>query len=138
MGVAQDVTQTIMHDQALNDAARDLRLLVSTANVPIFGCDVDLRVNIWNKRTADLTGYSRSEAMGKPVSRFFDDSIKNAFVQVQKGNDISNFETQFVCRNHNVRHLLINFSCRTDEGGAVVTGGLAVSQDITENALRDR
>lgn len=128
-----------MDDEALAAAARDLRLLVNSANAPIFGIDVKGNINIWNKKTAELTGYSREEALGKPIVNFFIDNngINDLFVETLKGAEVANYQGQFTSRNGNVRHLLINFTCRRDENG-IITGGLAVSQDVTQNALRDR
>jgi PAS domain-containing protein len=41
--------------------ARELRQLVDTANAPIFGIDKLGRVNEWNNKTAEITGFSRDE-----------------------------------------------------------------------------
>ena len=47
--------------------ARELRQLVDTANAPIFGIDVNGNVNEWNNKTAEITGFSGEEALGKPL-----------------------------------------------------------------------
>ncbi len=137
VGVAQDVTETILNDRALAAAASDLRLLINTANAPIFGIDTLGNVNIWNEKTVELTGYLREEAVGKPLNIFFEEEdITSTFEKTLKGENFDNYQVQFTSRNGNRRHLLINFSCRRDENSAI-TGALAVSQDVTENALRD-
>ena len=70
MGLAQDVTETILKDRALAEAASDLRLLINTANAPIFGIDTFGNVNIWNEKTVELTGYLREEAVGTLCETF--------------------------------------------------------------------
>ena len=47
MIVAQDVTEAAKHDRAVAVMANELRQLVDTANAPIFGIDVDGKVNEW-------------------------------------------------------------------------------------------
>lgn len=135
--LGQDITETVLNDAA-PAASRDLQLLVSSANAPIFGVDINGLVNIWNRKTAELTGYRREEAIGKPLVKFFGrDRINHLFAQTLKGEEVGNYQGQFTTRSGDVIHLLINFTCRRDENG-VITGGLAVSQDVTQNALRDK
>jgi PAS domain-containing protein len=63
VGVAQDVTEAAKHDRAVASMARELRQLVDTANAPIFGIDVHGNVNEWNDKTAEITGFSKEEAL---------------------------------------------------------------------------
>jgi len=51
--------------------ARKLRQLVDTANAPIFGIDVLGRVNEWNDKTAEITGYSVEKTMSNPLVETF-------------------------------------------------------------------
>ena len=136
VGVAQDVTETTLHDHALAAAARDLRLLVNKANALIFGIDNKGNVNIWNDKTVRLTGYSKEEALGKPVVDFLRSDVQTVFNEVLKGEEVANHKSRYTSRSGHVSILLINFSCRRDDNGAII-GGLAVSQDVTENALHD-
>jgi PAS domain S-box-containing protein len=80
--------------------ANELRQLVDTANAPIFGIDLNGLVNEWNFKTAEITGYSKDEAIGKPlVSTFI---VKKLRLSVQrvldnalKGEETSNYELEF-------------------------------------------
>ena len=45
--MAQDVTEAAQRDRAVAAMANELRQLVDTANAPIFGIDVDGKVNEW-------------------------------------------------------------------------------------------
>jgi PAS domain S-box-containing protein len=80
--------------------ANELRQLVDTANAPIFGIDLNGLVNEWNFKTAEITGFSKDEAIGKPlVSTFI---VKKLRLSVQlvldnalKGEETSNYELEF-------------------------------------------
>ena len=47
--------------------AHELRQLINTANAPIFGIDIHGNVNEWNNMTAEITGFSNEEAIGKSL-----------------------------------------------------------------------
>lgn len=44
-----------------------MSILLGISNAPIFGIDVKGRVNEWNDKTAEITGYSKDEAVNKPL-----------------------------------------------------------------------
>ena len=67
VSVTQGVIDVIQHDRAVDAMANELRLLIDSANAPIFGIDVSGTVTEWNDKTAEITGYSREEAMDKPL-----------------------------------------------------------------------
>ena len=80
--------------------ANELRQLIDTANAPIFGIDVRGTVNEWNNKTAEITGYSREEAIGKPlVSQFIVKKLRESVQRVMdlalQGNETSNYELEF-------------------------------------------
>ena len=73
--------------------ALELRQLIDTANAPIFGIDCNGLVNEWNQKTAEITGYSKEEAMKKhlvdefivphmqeSVQEVLDNAIKGKFI----------------------------------------------------------
>lgn len=78
VGVAQDVTESSKNDRAVAAMAHELRQLVDTANAPIFGIDVDGNVNEWNNKTAEITGFTKEDALNKPLGTCF--SGKTCFV----------------------------------------------------------
>jgi PAS domain S-box-containing protein len=65
--VWQDATEAAQHDRAVAAMANELRTLIDTANAPIFGIDKLGRVNEWNEKTCEITGFSRDEAFNKPL-----------------------------------------------------------------------
>jgi len=100
VGVAQDVTDTAKHDRQVASIANELRQLVNTANAPIFGIDVEGTVNEWNNKTVEITGYSKEEAIGKPLVNTFivkelRESIQVVMGNALKGIETSNYELEF-------------------------------------------
>jgi PAS domain S-box-containing protein len=123
--VAQDVTGTKKNEIAVSAMANELRQLVDTANAPIFGIDVDGRVNEWNNKTIEITGFSREEAWNKPlVSTFIVPSFQDAVHQVMddalSGKETSNYELTFETKNKAIRYLLVNATTRRDAEGNIV------------------
>ena len=142
VGVAQDVTETTQHDRAVAGMARELRQLIEKANAPIFGIDDRGNVNEWNDKTAEITGYTKEEALNKPlVSTFIVPklriSVQNVLDRALQGHETSNYELEFRTKSKEIRHLLVNATTRRDAESHVV-GVVGVAQDVTEASERDR
>ena len=79
IGIGQDVTQELSQQA-------DLLRLLDTANAPIIGIDAENCVNEWNQKAVTLTGFSREEAMGKPLVEEFIEPRAQASVQAVLNN----------------------------------------------------
>jgi len=142
VGVAQDVTEAAKHDKAVAAMANELRQLVDTANAPIFGIDVNGDVNEWNDKTAEITGFPREEAFGKPlVSTYIVPKLRQSVQEVLdnalQGVGTSNYDLEFRTKSNEIRYLLVNATTRRDADGNIV-GVVGVAQDVTEAAKHDR
>ena len=107
VGVAQDVTESTKNDRAMSAMARELRQLVDTANAPIFGIDVNGKVNEWNDKTAEITGYNRDEAMGFHLVKTFivpklRQSVQDILDNALQGVETSNYELEFRTKSDEV------------------------------------
>jgi len=125
--VAQDVTESKIYDRAVAAIAGELQQLVDTANAPIFGIDVEGNVNEWNQKTAEITGYSKEEAMHKPLVNTFivpklQKSVQDVMMNALRGEEKSNYELMFKTKNNEVRYLLVNATTRRDEKNNVIGG----------------
>ena len=60
VGIGQDITARLVQEQ-------EYSRLIDTANAPIFGVDVDGKVNVWNKCAQALTGYMSQDVFGKDL-----------------------------------------------------------------------
>ena len=99
-------------------------------------------VNEWNEKTAEITGYSAEEAMGKPlVKAFIVQKLKASVQQIMdlalQGNETSNYELEFTTKSKQIRYLLVNASTRRDPENNIV-GVLGVAQDVTESSKNER
>jgi PAS domain S-box-containing protein len=142
IGVAQDITEATKHERQVEAMARELRQLVQTANAPIFGISTDGKVNEWNDKMAEITGFSREQALGHPlVERFIvpqlRQSVQNVLDSALDGRGTSNYELEFRTQSNDLRVLLLNATTRRDTLGNIV-GVVGVAQDITEAVQRDR
>jgi PAS domain S-box-containing protein len=117
-------------------SADDLARLLDTANVPIFGVDVEGRVNEWNQKTAATLGWSKIEAFGRDLVETFiapDDrrDVKEVLHKALHGDASANFEFTIFTPDGKRREILLNATTRRGADGEVV-GVISVGQDITE------
>lgn len=127
LGVAQDVTEAVQRDRAVAGMALELRQLIDTANAPIFGIDTDGNINEWNRRTSEITGYSKEEAFDEPlVETFIAKSMREKVQEILdaalEGNETSNYELEFVSKCGEPIVLLVNATTRRDPENQVVGG----------------
>jgi PAS domain S-box-containing protein len=99
------VTESAKHESTVAAMARELRQLVDTANAPIFGIDVHGNVNEWNDKTAEITGFSKEEAMNRHlVSTFIVPNLRKSVQDVMgkalKGTKTSNYELEFCTKTN--------------------------------------
>eukprot|EP00339_Tiarina_fusa_P000456 CAMPEP_0116998306 /NCGR_PEP_ID=MMETSP0472-20121206/1425_1 /TAXON_ID=693140 ORGANISM="Tiarina fusus, Strain LIS" /NCGR_SAMPLE_ID=MMETSP0472 /ASSEMBLY_ACC=CAM_ASM_000603 /LENGTH=1067 /DNA_ID=CAMNT_0004697421 /DNA_START=41 /DNA_END=3244 /DNA_ORIENTATION=- len=137
VGVAQDVTEAVQRDRAVAGMALELRQLIDTANAPIFGIDIDGNVNEWNRRTSEITGYTKEEAFDEPLVETFiaesmQDKVEEILDSALAGNETSNYELEFVSKSNEPIFLLVNATTRRDPENVVV-GVVGVAQDVTED-----
>jgi PAS domain-containing protein len=65
IGVGQDITERKQVEMEKARVAQELQTFIDTANAPIFGIDAHGLVNEWNNKSEAITGFSRSEVLGK-------------------------------------------------------------------------
>ena len=136
VGVGQDITSRKQVGDELAVVATDLRLLIDSANAPIIGTDAAGRVNEWNNKAADITGYTQKEVTGRYLVRdFIIDEYKVAvnvvLANALQGNEADNFEFPFITKSGQRVEVLLNATTRRDTTGKTL-GVLGVGQDITE------
>jgi len=65
IGVGQDITLINAMTAEQQRVADDLSRLIDSANAPIFGVDTAGMVTEWNRKAAQMLGYTKAEAVGK-------------------------------------------------------------------------
>jgi PAS domain S-box-containing protein len=99
-------------------------------------------LNFRNDKTAEITGYSKNFAFGKPLVPTFimpelQISVQYVLDQALHGHETSNYELEFRSALHEIRYLLVNATTRRDAENNIV-GVVGVAQDVTETKSNDR
>jgi len=136
IGLMSDITGQKEFEDRIIAIARELSDLIENANAPIYGTDMNGYVNEWNKVMAQLTGYSKNEALGKRFLEHFireTDRPKFSFIfsNVLKDQPVSNLELPVVTREKEELIFLLNATPRKNAKDEVA-GILMVGQNITE------
>ena len=136
VGVGQDITERKSAETRVSNLAKDLRLLIDSANAPIIGIDAFGCVNEWNNKAAEITGYTLDEVTGRYLVRDFiiDDykvAVNAVLNKALQGNETDNFEFPFITKSGQRVEVLLNATTRRDTTGKTL-GVLGVGQDITE------
>jgi PAS domain S-box-containing protein len=136
VGVGQDITELNRVRVEQESVANELTQLIDTANAPIFGIDDHGLVNEWNQRAETITGFSKTEVMGRDlVAEFIADdykaSVGEVLAKALKGEETANYEFPLFTQSGDRVDVLLNSTTRRDASGQIV-GVVGVGQDITE------
>ena len=136
IGVGQDITEIREITSNQEFIADDLSRLIQSANAPILGVDLDGNINEWNRKAADMLGFTREEAMGKSMVQNFTrlenrESVLAVFSKAMMGEDTQNYELELISKSGKRYTALFSATARRDAKGHV-TGLVGVGQDITE------
>jgi len=136
IGVGQDITERKQAEQEKTRVAKELQTFIDTANAPIFGIDAQGRINEWNNKSAEITGFSSQEVVGRDlvqdfITEEYQGSVKEVFDNALKGREAANFEFPLYTKDKRRVDVLLNATTRRDVSGVVV-GVIGVGQDITE------
>ncbi len=71
LGVGQDITERKQVEVEKTRVAQELQTFIDTANAPIFGIDAKGLVNEWNNKAVEITGFARSEVLGKDLVQVY-------------------------------------------------------------------
>jgi PAS domain S-box-containing protein len=120
----------------VESVAKDLALLIDTANAPIFGIDHQGLVNEWNQKAEKITGFTKREVMGRDlVADFITDDFKvsvgSVLEQALQGEQTENYEFPLFTKTGDRVDVLLNSTTRRSASGKTV-GVVGVGQDITE------
>ena len=131
-----DITDRKAREEETVRVGQELAQLIDTANAPIFGIDVHGRIDEWNQSAAQITGYSRDEALGEDfVAEFiaaeFREPVGSVMSRALAGEGTSNYVLPLDTKSGERVQVLLNATPRRDLTGEI-TGVVGVGQDITE------
>ena len=117
-------------------AGAELRQLIETANAPIFGVDVTGKVNEWNKKAEDITGYAKAEVLGADLVASFiapeqKEAVQAVLSRALASEETSNYELPLYTKSNERVEVLLNATTRRDASGEVV-GVVGIGQEVTE------
>ena len=97
IGVGQDITERKQVEEEKTRVAQELQTFIDTANAPIFGIDAHGLVNEWNNKSAEITGFSKLEVIGKDlvevyITEEFRTTVRQVLDNALEGREKSNFE----------------------------------------------
>ncbi|KAG1709124.1 hypothetical protein DVH05_022756 [Phytophthora capsici] len=135
VGIGQDITDRIAQEQ-------EYMRLIDTANAPIFGVDSDGRVNIWNRKAADITQYTNEDVLGKDlvaefISEEYKSPVRSVLEKAFEGVETANFEFPLITKSGRRVEILLNATPRYNEQGEVM-GMVGIGQDITDRIAQEK
>jgi PAS domain S-box-containing protein len=119
----------------MNRLGAEYRELIESATVPIWGVDLELKVNEWNEAVARLTGRVKSDVVGVAALSLFDPgrtstSFEGLMSAVVARDPVAEQELRITAASGASCTLLVSGSPRLDFAGRV-TGAIFIAQDIT-------
>ncbi|KAL3667048.1 hypothetical protein V7S43_007991 [Phytophthora oleae] len=135
VGIGQDITDRIAQEQ---EYAR----LIEKANAPIFGADAQGKINIWNHKTAEMTRFSKEEAVGKDLTSWaipeeYRDAVETILWKALEGDETSNFDVELKKKNGRTVNIRMNATARFDQHGEIV-GVVGIGQDFTDRIVQEQ
>ncbi len=131
-----DITEVYKNEEKLNRLAKELVILIETANAPIFGIDQKGNITEWNTFASNITGYSKQEATTKNL--FEDlilmedrDKVYDIVLGIVEDNVSESYELPIITKSGKLVTILFSGSTRRDYDNKIV-GIVCVGQDVTE------
>merc|ERR1719277_404484 len=124
IGVGQDITELRAVTAEQHRIADDLSRLIESANAPIFGVSVDGHVTEWNRKAAQLSGFTNEETMGhllvdEFITAEYKEQVQSVLTQACNGVETANFEFPLTTKDGKQIHILLNATTRMDAQGNV-------------------
>ena len=134
--VVEDVSERKAAEAAVLESEARYRGLIETVRDGVLQTDLEARWTYLNPAWEEITGYSVAESLGRPASDFMhpDERARNAaaFAPLVAGEvPFVRYETRYLTKGGEVRHVEIHAQLRYDAGGAVV-GTTGTVSDITD------
>lgn len=132
--------------QAQNDVLRETRdyldSMIRYTNSPIVAWDREQKVTIFNKAFEQITGYTSSEVIGKPLSVLFSEiSKKESLIRITQdlnGDHRESVEITILHKDGSSRIALWNTANIYDTNGITLLATIAQGQDITERKQSEK
>ena len=131
--LVSDVTWRKQAEEALHTANIYNRSLIEASLDPLVTIGPDGRITDVNAETEAVTGYNRSELIGKDFSDYFTEPEKarTGYREVFRSGSLRDYPLEIRNRDGHITSVLYNASVYRNDAGDVV-GVFAAARDITE------
>jgi PAS domain S-box-containing protein len=141
--IFEDITKNIEIVNTLKDSYMFAENLINTANVMIIGLDINGNVNIFNRAAEKLTGYDKTEILGKnwfteiPIlPKDVYEKTYNVFKNLlaNEGDESTNeFENPIITKHGEIKYIL--WQNNEVKKNDVITGTISFGLDVTEQKM---
>ncbi len=136
MGIARDVTERKLAEQALKESEARYRMIIENIQDGYYEVDLDGTYTFFNEGLLRITGYSREEMLGLNNRRIVDEynnkKVFSTFHQIYlTGVPAHAFDWECIRRDGSRRCVEVSASLRRDIYGRPV-GFMGIARDITE------
>ncbi len=134
LAVVEDIGDRLRATEALHAASAFRERVMESATDAIVALDVDGRFTMVNRRACEISGLTESELVGRNVTELIDRDPSDVVTLIrsvaERGETISNFQTDLVHRDGTKRTISINLAPLTAAGE--IAGIVGTAKDITE------
>ena len=136
VGMGQNITEIKALQHAQQRQVVEFAQFIDTANALIVGIDTGGRVNDWNQKAADLTGFSKDEMMNQnlasgSITDGFKASVNDALRRSPRSAETVSFDLLLPTKSGRRLEILLNATTRRDIDSNII-GVIGVGQDMTE------
>jgi PAS domain S-box-containing protein len=136
MGIARDVTQRKLAEQALRESEERYRMIIENIQDGYYEVDLDGRYTFFNEGFLRITGYAREALRGMHHQAIVGDRNKNEVVGLFKqvcltGIPAHAFDWECIRSDGSRRFVEVSVSLRKSISGAPL-GFMGIARDITE------
>ena len=144
LGIAHDISERKKAEEEMREAKEFAENLLETANSIVVTLDINANITSFNKYAEDLTGYQKTDVIGKNWIDIFvplkdRESLPKVFIKaLQSMSEVSRYENAILTKGG--KEIVINWNNNVirDENGNI-NGLLSIGMDVTErNMARDK
>lgn len=131
--ISRDITEKIALEKELWRTKEYLENIIQSSVDAIVTTNPKGKIILVNRAMEELVGIPRSEMIGQPIAKFYDQGIDEArkiMAILREKGDLKNYETTLVGKARAIP-ILTSASLLRDESGGIV-GTLGVFKDLTE------
>jgi two-component system sensor kinase FixL len=136
LGIAEDITDTWLAEQALQKTETRFQTLFNSAAEFIFVIDAEGKILLTNRYAIENSGYAESEIVGSNIKRFFTEQSQQVcdcnFPRLRETGS-NRADIEFVCSDGRVLQMECSATAVPDEAGNFTTF-LIIQRDVTERA----